>query len=263
MTRNEFRTSIRGEVSAELDRMTSELGIRPAFRRRLLEVHGWFEGSDRPPPEPDCEALGIYGCCYLAATAGAARLGALCPDDELHLKRRYCRQAIDLCRHHREPPHQPAFYDSVMSTLGLPTRFDFRSGGTEVLALWTPGTGTAFLPLAGLVRDSCEVFWYWPDVEDPSSERDEFEAEMRGLASLLAAHQPSQFHGGRIRRILGCYRALANRAGMLILPDEVAAMGVAEPAAVDDEVRNLQIDLGLRAAVPTRRSTSRRRRRNR
>lgn len=259
MTKTEFQAALRNRIEQSVAGLAAALG-RDDLRQRMMAIHSWAEGSARPADRPDVLGLALYGIAALAA-AGTFAVADLCLDAELPHKQAYWRQAVDHVVNRIETPWKPAFFGKVLSDLGLPAEFNPQATGSEIVAIWTAELGTSFLPLSVLVESGAESFLHWPDQSDPLELRDDFGSELAGVSAMLHCYRGSPVHGDRIKRILRCYRGMAERSRMAGLADALAGMGIAAEPDPDPEVRQLEIELGLRSAVPSQRTTGSRRRR--
>ena len=224
------------------------------FRERVKAVHGWVQGSEQPDVNPDIQAQCFYGLAFLTATQWVDRKH---DDSQIRYKRLYFRQAVHCGRFESNPPQEIArVIDACMEAAGLDPRYDWQTEGKEVVTTWAPGANTLFMPLAAAVNGSIRVFFEMPD-RDAATAKDlaDWSVDVNTYAGLIGLQMLSPFHGKKIGRILGCYRRYAEQLKLDTVLETLHGVekiiGIAIPRIEDpeDEVKQLEIEAGMRSAI--------------
>lgn len=243
-----------------------------SLRARLRRVHGWACGRETPPPidEIDTRSTGLYGICYLTVTADPGLLRrdvGRRGDGQVAYKRLFFRQTVYAVRYHEGAPEDVTrMIDRAMAAIGLDPRYDWRDAGTEVVMAWARETGTVFFPLAVAMDQAARLFLSLPAADAPRADLDRWARRAATYAAILGGQHLSRYHGTRIARILACWHRIAARGARDIPalraqldktgePGRLAAaraeaLGLDDDAALAEEIRSIEIDMGLRAAAP-------------
>ena len=225
------------------------------LRERLIDVHGWVEGKHLPPVPQDFPALVCYALIYLHSSSGV-RLpspgkGTMFTH-QLAYKRLFFRQAVHVARHvdPETPDAIKDLIDRTMEGLQMPTRYEYAAAGTEVVLSTVQGAGPVFMRLKCVVEAAADLLLEIPDKNSSPEDRRQWDMLARCFATVLGSHTYSQCHGSRIKRILSIYLSVAANLDMVDLGVLCCSSGHATLLEdIPGAVRDLEIDLGLRAAV--------------
>ena len=248
-----------------------EISSPSRFKERVLDVHGWVTGREKPPQSPDIQAACFYGLVFLGASKGFPEE---CDRDfQVAFKKLFFRQIIHECRFEDKnvPEDVRETIDKWMERCGLDPKYDWREDGKEVLLSWSPGSGTLFAPLSAAVEQAARLFLQYPDEGAPREDFVDWQRDARFSIDFIVMQYDSPHYGDLIERITGCLVALAERAGFDTARRqvEITALRINKevPVRVPDDVeaaiREIEIETGLRAADAPSTSGWRERRRER